>query len=276
LPVCQEKIFTKSAGCDKLIYNIINLIYKIMYVKLEPFGYNIFGETIGSIWLSLVEAIMKNGILTEDEDRKRLSLQNIRIKSATQQFPDSLLEKYGNKKNIDEIINLTFNQEVMHDFDVVPSFSPGSQSYYARLKDWEMIDFVVARLAEIPESKKAIMSFVRQEDYQRVLEKPKDDYLPCITTVQFRLIKINSEKGYHMNTLFNARSIDAYQKAGGNFAAISLLSKEVSNRLVEKLKTNIWPGPLDGFLTDAHIYQETIEEAKETIRLYKHYEQNIE
>ncbi|HAW58446.1 MAG TPA: hypothetical protein DCX03_05450 [Bacteroidales bacterium] len=247
-----------------------------MYVKLEPFGYNIYGETIGSIWLSLVEAVMKNGILTEDEDRKRLSLQNIRIKSATQQFPDSLLEKYGNKKNIDEIINLTFNEEVMYDFDVVPSFSSGSKSYYARLKDWEMLDFVVARLAEIPESKKAIMSFIRQEDYQRVMEKPKDDYLPCITTVQFRLIKINSEKGYHMNTLFNARSIDAYQKAGGNFAAISLLSKEVSNCLAEKLKTNIWPGPLDGFLTDAHIYQESIEEAKETIRLYKHYEQNIE
>ena len=247
-----------------------------MYVKLEPFGYNIYGETIGSIWLSLVEAIMKNGIFTEDEDRKRLSLQNIRIKSATQQFPDSLLEKYGNKKNIDEIISLTFDQEVMHDFDVVPSFSPGSKSYYARLKDWKMLDFVVARLAEIPESKKAIMSFIRQEDYQIVMEKPKDDYLPCITTIQFRLIKINSEKGYHMNTLFNARSIDAYQKAGGNFAAISLLSKEVSDRLAEKLKTNIWPGPLDGFLTDAHIYQESIEEAKETIRLYKHYEQNIE
>jgi len=247
-----------------------------MYVKLEPFGYNIYGETIGSIWLSLVEAVVKNGISTEDEDRKRLSLQNIRVKSATQQFPDSLLEKYGNKKNIQEIINLTFNQEVMHDFDVVPSFSPGSKSYYARLKDWEMLDFVVARLAEIPESKKAIMSFIRQEDYQRVMEKPKDDYLPCITTVQFRLIKINSEKGYHMNTLFNARSIDAYQKAGGNFAAISLLSKEVSERLTEKLKTNVWPGPLDGFLTDAHIYNESIEEAKETIRLYKYYEQNIE
>jgi len=226
--------------------------------------------------LSLVETIIKNGVLTEDEDRKRLSLQNIRIKSATQQFPDSLLEKYGDKKNIDEIISLTFDQEVMHDFDVVPSFSPGSKSYHARLKDWEMLDFVVARLAEIPESKKAIMSFIRQEDYQRVMEKPKDDYLPCITTVQFRLIKINSEKGYHMNTLFNARSIDAYQKAGGNFAAISLLSKEVSERLVEKLKINIWSGPLDGFLTDAHIYNESIEEAKETIRLYKHYEQNIE
>lgn len=54
-----------------------------MYVKLEPFGYNVYGETIGAVWLSLVEAIIKNGVLTEDEDRKRFSLQNIRIKSAT-------------------------------------------------------------------------------------------------------------------------------------------------------------------------------------------------
>jgi thymidylate synthase len=247
-----------------------------MYVKLEPFGYNVYGETIGSIWLSLVETIIKNGVLTEGEDRKRLSLQNIRIKSATQSFPDALIEKYGNKKNVKEIINLTFNKEIMHDFDVVPSFSPGSKSYYARIKDWEMLDFVVARLTEIPESKKAIMSFVRQEDYQRVLEKPKDDYLPCITTVQFRFIKINDERGYHMNTLFNARSIDAYQKAGGNFAAISLLSKEVSERLAQKLNTNVWNGPLDGFLTDAHIYEECVKEANEVIRLYKYYEQNTE
>ncbi len=69
-----------------------------MYVKLEPFGYNIFGETIGSAWLSLVEAIIKNGTITEGEGRKRLSLQNIRIKSLTQTFPDPLIEKYGNKK----------------------------------------------------------------------------------------------------------------------------------------------------------------------------------
>ncbi len=106
-----------------------------MYVKLEPFGWNIYGETIGGAWLSLIEAIIKNGVLTEDEDRKRLSLQNIRIKSATQSFPDSLIERYGNKKNVDEIINLTFNEKIMHDFDVVPSFSSGSKSYYARLKD---------------------------------------------------------------------------------------------------------------------------------------------
>lgn len=247
-----------------------------MYVKLEPFGYNVYGEIIGSTWLSLVEVILKNGTLTKDEDRKRLSVQNIRIKSLTQQYPDLLLEKYGNKKNIDEMISLTLNKEIMYDFDVVPSFTPGSKSYYARIKDWGMLDFVVARLAEIPESKKAIMSFIRKEDYERVLKKSKDDYLPCITTIQFRLIKIDNKEEYHMNTIFNARSIDAYQKAAGNFVAISLLSKEVSNHLVKKLKTPILLGSLDGFITDAHIYHECIEEAKGIIKAYKRYDQNIE
>jgi thymidylate synthase len=244
-----------------------------MYLKIEPFGYLVFGEIIGSSWLSLVEIILKNGVITEDEGRKRLCLQNIRIKSMSQEYPDILMEKYGNKKNIDQIIQLTFDKEIMHDFDVVPSFSPGSQSYYARIKNWKMIDFVVARLTEIPESKKAIMSFIREEDYERCLEKPKDDYLPCITTIQFRLIKMSNE-GYHLNTVFNARSIDAFQKAGGNLVAISLLSKEVAKRLEENLKTKIWVGSLDGMITDAHIYQESIDEAKEIIKSYKNYDKN--
>lgn len=247
-----------------------------MYIKIEPFGYLIYGEIIGSIWLSLVESLLKNGQLTEDEGRRRLCLQNIRVRSATQVFPDPLIERYGNRKNVDEIIHLTFDKDIMHDFDVVPSFSPESQSYCARIKDWGMLDFVVDRLIEIPESKKAIMSFIRKEDYEKVLKRPKDDYLPCITTVQFRLIKIDNDKGYHMNTLFNARSIDAYQKAGGNFAAISLLSKEVAKRLGQNLKVPIWVGALDGMITDAHIYQETIEESKKAISAYKKYDMNSE
>lgn len=246
-----------------------------MWVNLDPFGYNLYGETIGSAWMNLVGVVLQNGQITSDEGRKRLSLQNIRIKSLTQVFPDPLIEKYGNKKNIDEIISLTFDKEIMHDFDIVPSFSPGSQSYFARIKNWKMLDFVVARLTEIPESKKAIMSFVREEDYVRTLDRPRDDYLPCITTIQFRLLKIES-KGYHLNTIFNARSIDAYQKSGGNLAAIALLSGEVCRRLEKNLKTHIWVGPLDGFITDAHIYKETLVEAKKVYGMYKHYDQNIE
>ena len=75
-----------------------------MWVNLDPFGYNLYGETIGSAWMNLVGVVLQNGQITSDEGRKRLSLQNIRIKSLTQVFPDPLIEKYGNKKNVDEII----------------------------------------------------------------------------------------------------------------------------------------------------------------------------
>jgi len=245
-----------------------------MYVKLEPFGYLAFGETIGSAWLSLVEIITKYGELDDDEGRKRLCLQNIRLKSLTQQLPDRLIDRYGNKKNVEEIVNLTFHKDIMHDFDVVPSFSDGSQSYYARVKGWNIMNFVIKRLSEIPESKKAVMSFIREEDYKRTLDRPRDDYLPCITTIQFRLIKMDDGKGWYMNTLFTARSIDAFQKANGNLVAISLISTKIAEEVAKNLKVPVWAGSLDGMITDAHIYQETIPDAKKVIKDYKKFEMN--
>lgn len=242
-----------------------------MYVKLEPFGYNIYGETIGSVWLSLIEAVLKNGELSNDESRERLALQNIRIRSITQAFPDELIKRYGNKKNIDAIIHLTFDEEIMYDFDVIPSFTPGAKSYYARIKEGRMIEFIVKRLSDIPESKKAVISFIHWDDYKAVLNTPKDDYLPCITSIQFRLLKISNEKGYHMNTIFNARSIDVFQKANGNFAAMVLLSKKIAEELTKSLKTPVWCGSLDGMISDAHIYQECFKSAEKIIREYKKY-----
>ena len=157
----------------------------------------------------------------------------------------------------------------MYDFDIVPSFSPGAKSYYARIKEGKMIEFVVRRLTQIPESKKAVISFIHWDDYKAVLDTPKDDYLPCITSIQFRLLKTSDEKGYCMNTIFNARSIDAFQKASGNFAAIVLLSKKIAEKLTESLNSPIWCGVLDGMITDAHIYEECIEDAKNIVKKYK-------
>ena len=240
-----------------------------MYIKVEPFGYSVYGELIGSTWLSLVEAVIKNGQLTIDEDRKRYSLQNVRIRSATSSKTDPLITKYANQKSISEIVKLTFNEEIMYDIDITPSFTPGSQSYHARIKNWKMIDFIVKRLTEIPESKKAVMSFIRENDYSSVLDKPKDDYLPCITTIQFRLLKIDDTKGYHMNIIFNARSIDVYQKSVGNLVAIATLGEEIAKRLEINLGVPIWPGSIDGMITDAHIYENTFTDAKKLFESYK-------
>lgn len=245
-----------------------------MYIKTEPFGYMVYGELIGSAWLSLVEAVVKNGQITIDESRKRYSLQNIRIRSATSSKSDPLIAKYANQESIAKIVKLTFNEEIMSDIDITPSFTPGAQSYYARIKNWAMLDFIVNRLTEIPESKKAVMSFIRTDDYINVLKNPKDDYLPCITTIQFRLLKIDNTKGYHMNIIFTARSIDAYQKSIGNMVAIAMLGEKIASRLQENLGVPVWTGSIDGMITDAHIYENTFETAKKLIESYKTIESN--
>jgi len=244
-----------------------------MYIKLEPFGVCVYGERLGSTWLSLIEAILKNGEETTDEGRKRISLQNIRVRSSYQNTIDPTIEKYADKKNIQKVLNLTFKEPEMYDFDVNPSFSKGSKSYFARMEEGKMMDYVVERLSLIPESKKAVISFIHWDDYKAVLANPKNDYLPCITTIQFRLLE--NEFGFRMNTIFTARSIDAYQKGIGNFIAIATMSEKIMERLEKNLNKKIEIGSLDGMITDAHIYTENIYDAQELLKKYKKQEENV-
>lgn len=244
-----------------------------MYIKIEPFGVCVYGERIGSTWMSLVEAVLKNGEETIDQGRRRISLQNIRVRSSNQRTTDSIIEKYADNKNIRKLLDLHFKEPEMYDFDVNPSFSPGSKSYYARLKEGKMMDFVVERLSLIPESKKAVISFIHWDDYKAVLATPKDDYLPCIATIQFRLL--NNDDGYRMNTIFTARSMDAFQKGVGNLIAIATMSKKIAQRIEKKINKKIEIGSLDGMITDAHIYTENIYYAQELLKKYKKHEENV-
>lgn len=244
-----------------------------MYVKLEPFWVCAYGEMLGSTRFSLIEAVIKNWEETFDEGRRRLSLQNVRVRSSYQSVSDPVIDCYANKENINKIIELTFKKAEMYDFDVNPSFSPGSKSYHARLEEWKMIEYVVERLSLIPESKKAIISFIHRDDYKAVLANPKDDYLPCITTVQFRLID-DDEGGYRMNTIFTARSLDVFQKWIGNIVAIGMMSEMIAQKLKENLKKAIKVCSLDWMVTDVHIYTENIYDAQELLKKYKKNQEN--
>jgi len=246
------------------------------YSYQEPFGHYVWGQTLGSMWLSLVKTILDHNMVSFDEGRERIDLQNVRVRSNTQIVPDELIQKYGNRKNLDLLLKLTFHEEKMVDTDIVPSFSPGADSYYKRIVDGRMIDFVVRRLSTFPESKKAVMVFPNNNDYKAVLAFPKSDYLPCIVSVQFRLVdfvenknKRKTTNGYILNTIFMARSIDAFQKSYGNFWAIARLSEIITNALSEKLKVKITVGPLDGLITDAHIYKECLQDARKVIKKWQ-------
>jgi thymidylate synthase len=238
-----------------------------MYKNIGHFGYQVFGGSIGETWLSLVALLVEHGKVSYDESRRRLAAQNIRIKSASLNWKDRLIDEYADKNMIKQMLDLTFDKEEMYDIDVVPSFSPGRRSYYSRLKEGKLIEFVVKRLSRIPESKKAAIVFPTFQDYADVLKNQKDDYLPCIITIQFRLNPIG--KGCILNTTFYMRSVDAFQKAHGNLLAMAQMSDNIRSKLEKNLNTNIKLGSLDGFIADAHIYQECIKEAKETMRRYK-------
>jgi thymidylate synthase len=230
----------------------------------ENFGYSVLGGSIGETWLAAVECVLKNGIFDPDENRGRFSLQMLRLKVQAHGGPDSLLDRFANRDNLEKMRRLVFEQPTMEDFDVSPNFRRGAKSYHARLVEGRMIDFVVKRLTEIPESKKAVMVFPTYEDYAKVLNSPYNDYLPCIVSLQFRL-RPDAEGGWRLNTVFNMRSQDIFQKNASDLCVFSLLTQEVAGRLAVSLGAPVRLGFIDGLITDAHVYQNTFDAAMATV-----------
>ncbi len=238
-----------------------------MITLIEPFGYHISTNTIGEAWHELFSTVLEHGAVEFDEGRERLALQMVRIHSKSQNFPDAIIQKFGNEKNLQSIIELTFGDRTMYDVDVVKSFTVGAKSYFARLEEGRMVEFVVDRLSIIPESKKAVIVFPTYEDYRAILTNHTNDYLPCIVSIQYRMRPNNG--GWLLNTIFNMRSLDAYQKAHGNLAAMAILTSNIAEQISKRLGVEVVPGTIDGLIVDAHIYNETVSEAKDKVQLIK-------
>jgi thymidylate synthase len=237
-----------------------------MLYQHDNFGFSAFGAGIGESWLEALGAVLTHGDITFDEGRKRLSLQSFRIKAAAQDVAhDNLIATYGNKKNIEAVLALTFKDPRMVDIDVNPSFGPGAKSYYTRIKEGRMLEFAAKRLSTIPESKKAVIVFPTYEDYAAVLKNPWNDYLPCIVAVQFRMIPNGGSGRYTLNTIFFARSLDIFQKGLGNLVAMARMSEQVAADIRKATGREISLGTLEGLITDVHLYEETFEDAKKVI-----------
>ena len=239
---------------------------KFMIERIENVGYVVYGKTLGETWLQMVETILKNGNFELDENRGRFAVRNLRFASETTTVNDELIAKYGDQDKINAMKKVVFESDVMTDFDITPSFRNGAKSYKKRLEEGKMIDFVVNRLAKIPESKKAVMVFPTYEDYEAVTNSPWNDYLPCITALQFRVTK-RSNKVYLDLTLF-MRSWDGFQKGAGDMIVVSMIANNIRRLLEERLETCIEPGRLDGLVTDVHIYENTFEKAQDVIFNY--------
>lgn len=232
-----------------------------MSIKIcEDFGIQVSGPTIGLMWANLVKTILDANQKSHDENRERIAVSNVRIRAQKQNFPDATIESLCNGDQLSAMLAFMFERDEMVDIDVVRSFSPGAKSYRHRIKEGRMIEFVIERLSLIPESKKAVIVFPTYEDYAAVMQNHRDDYLPCLVSIQFRLLP--KDDGYVMHTTFYSRSMDAWQKGHGNFLSIAMLSDHVAAEISKRIGKKIELGPLDGMICDAHIYQEKYEEAR--------------
>lgn len=239
-----------------------------MIERIENIGYTVYGKTLGETWLQIVETVIKNGNFEPDENRGRFAIHNLRFASETTDVNDELIEKYGDPTKIDAMKRVVFESDVMTDFDITPSFRTGAKSYKKRLEEGNMVDFVVKRLAKIPESKKAVMVFPTYEDYEAVTISPWNDYLPCIVALQFR-VSMHRRQHYLDLTLF-MRSWDGFQKGAGDLIVTSMIGDIVRHQLEEKLGIKINPGRMDGLVTDVHVYENTYENAQQVVFDYLH------
>lgn len=232
----------------------------MQYDMSEGFGAQVHGRTIGEMWAGLVNAVIDHGKRCFDEGRERIALDNIRVRSDAQNFPDSIITSCANDYQLSAMLDLMFNRDKMEDIDVVQSFSPGAKSYRHRIKEGKMVDFVIERLSLIPESKKAVIVFPTYEDYAAVMRNHRDDYLPCIVSIQFRLLPVG--EGYVMNTTMYSRSMDVWQKGHGNFLSVAMLSDHIKNEIEKRINKKITMGHLDGLICDGHIYNEKYAESR--------------
>lgn len=100
-----------------------------MITKVENVGYSVYGETLGELWLDMVETILKNGQFELDENRGRFAVRNLRFTAGIANPDDELIKKYGDKAKIDAMKAVVFDSDTMKDFDITPSFRNGAKSY---------------------------------------------------------------------------------------------------------------------------------------------------
>ena len=233
------------------------------------FGCTIEAHSLGEAWLGLVEACIKNGALEYDENRARFALHGVRVMINGYVRPDEdlIVQQYANQESIASMRKLAFETDTMADFDITPSFRIGAKSYKKRIEEGKMIDFVVHRLTRIPESKKAIMVFPTYEDYENVKNSPFNDYLPCIVSLQFRLHRVKNGE-YTINTHFFMRSQDAFQKNISDLVVFADIASVVARKLEKTLGVPIKTGVMDGYITDAHVYKNTYDQAFGVLSTY--------
>lgn len=185
-------------------------------------------ETIGQAWKELVALTKNEGVQLADEGLEILDVKII----FTHDFNniDTVLEKYADKKMIENMQKVFFSNE---ENDLGHSYFDNMCSPYRN----DYMTDIIRVLEEKRNSKRATLT----------LSSSGSGKVPCINVINFL---IRDEK---LNIYYFSRGQDAYKK----FFADALVIATMQKNIAKKLSVNI--GNITGYITSSHIYYSDME-----------------
>ncbi|MFA6570472.1 MAG: hypothetical protein WCT77_04470, partial [Bacteroidota bacterium] len=115
------------------------LKFKNMIKNIQKFGFNIYGDSIGKMWIELVEAVLTNGEKSYDEKRERVALMNVRVKSKFQNFDDKIIDRFADLEKTKAMINFVFSNEIIEGFSILRRFRHYVFHGYSFRLEWDRL-----------------------------------------------------------------------------------------------------------------------------------------
>lgn len=218
--------------------------YGVDYVPSEMTGYNIRGNSIGDIWLALLDLVMKLGVEKKSESLiKQKELLNV----------VSVIENDG---DIKEYFNFTKDDLEKYYPSMTTAEKPDKVSYTYGERLFRMVDgkdqmsIAVERLVKSPYSRRAVA-------FTWSLDDAKTDNPPCLTQVLWN-IQFNQ---LCQTAIF--RSHDIFGSWPMNVFALRKLQEDVAKKI------GVGVGPLTCVSVSAHVYEKDWQNADELLKKYR-------
>ena len=198
----------------------------------------IYGSTVGEVWIKYLQNVVENGDYYHDEGEPILELSDIVLTVENDEENDWILQKYADQNLKELYLKKMQTKEIVKELNA---------SYGQRIYDQlgvNQYEWCLQRLRRKPESKAATMALLLPDD-----PGPR---IPCLDVVDFKL----RNGVLATKTFFRSQNaMNAY----GNLCALFWLS----NCMAEDL--SVERGKLTCFISNGHIYSYKLEDARRII-----------
>ncbi len=194
-------------------------------------------DTIGDVWQSAFDFILKEGKKIQDEDQELIEFLHLFLIVNKPDEKDLII------LNKEDPMKL-WMQENFTQIKRIPELND-AWSYGWRLFNFQgvnQVDWVIEHLKKKPETKSATISMLQSAGTEA--------YIPCVSLLDFKI------RNNQLWLTATCRSLDFGKKALYNFSNLAKIAQNIANRLQLKMFK------LFIHIISAHVYKEDLDKSK--------------